>query len=97
MNKLICHVGLLCGVLLGMLDATFAQFFAVQRVGCGKQAVILIFRDLPVRATYGGRPSTPCERNHPSCPTMPGFAGVVAEQPIPLLTVGLGRSSILSG
>ena len=42
MNKLICHVGLLCGVLLVMLDATLAQSLAELRVVCGKQAVILI-------------------------------------------------------
>lgn len=79
MNKLICHVGLLCGVLLGMLDATFAQSFAVQRVGCGKQAVILI----PGFACSGDvwRQTVDALRENYTCYvlTMPGFAGVAAE------------------
>lgn len=42
MKNLICIVGLLCVVLLGIIDTGFAQSFSVQRVGDGKQAIILI-------------------------------------------------------
>ena len=42
MSKLICRVGLLCVVLLGMMGKSFAQSFSVQRIGEGKQAIILI-------------------------------------------------------
>lgn len=42
MKNLICKVGLLCVVLLGIIDTGFAQSFSVQRVGDGKQAIILI-------------------------------------------------------
>ena len=40
MKNLICKVGLLCVVLLGIIDTGFAQSFSVQRVGNGKQAII---------------------------------------------------------
>ena len=42
MKNLICKIGLLCAVLLGIIDTSFAQSFSVQRVGDGKQAIILI-------------------------------------------------------
>ena len=35
MSKLICRVGLLCVVLLGMMGKSFAQSFSVQRIGEG--------------------------------------------------------------
>ena len=42
MKNLICKVGLLCVVLLVIIDTVFAQSFSVRRVGDGKQTIILI-------------------------------------------------------
>ena len=79
MRKLICKVGILCGVLLGMIDVGFAQSFSVKRVGSGKQAVILI----PGFACSG---DVWCQtvdvlRRDYTCYvlTMPGFAGIASE------------------
>ena len=79
MRKLICKVGILCGVLLGMIDAGFAQSFSVQRVGSGKQAVILI----PGFACSGEVWCQTVDALHGDYTcyvlTMPGFAGIASE------------------
>ena len=80
MKNLICKVGLLCVVLLGIIDTGFAQSFSVQRVGNGKQAIILI----PGFACSGEvwEQTVDSLQNNYSCYilTMPGFAGIPPEK-----------------
>ena len=80
MKNLICKIGLLCAVLLGIIDTSFAQSFSVQRVGNGKQAIILI----PGFACSGEvwEQTVDSLQNNYSCYilTMPGFAGVSPEK-----------------
>ena len=79
MRKLICRVGLLCVVLLGMMGKSFAQSFSVQRIGEGKQAIILI----PGFACSGDvwNQTVDSLRSNYTCYilTMPGFAGTASE------------------
>ncbi|WP_241148379.1 hypothetical protein [Bacteroides sp. An19] len=90
MKNLICKVGLLCVVLLGIIDTGFAQSFSVQRVGNGKQAIILI----PGFACSGEvwEQTVDSLQNNYSCYilTMPGFAGIPPEKIRPLI-VGQNR------
>lgn len=85
-----CKVGLLCVVLLGIIDTGFAQSFSVQRVGNGKQAIILI----PGFACSGEvwEQTVDSLQNNYSCYilTMPGFAGIPPEKIRPLI-VGQNR------
>lgn len=80
MKNLICKVGLLCVMLLGIIDTGFAQSFSVQRVGNGKQAIILI----PGFACSGEvwEQTVDSLQNNYSCYilTMPGFAGIPPEK-----------------
>ena len=79
MSKLIYRVGLLCVVLLGMMCKSFAQSFSVQRIGEGKQAIILI----PGFACSGDvwNQTVDSLRSNYTCYilTMPGFAGTASE------------------
>ncbi|MEI3529127.1 MAG: hypothetical protein V8Q28_04955 [Alistipes sp.] len=97
MNKLICHVGLLCGVLLGMLDATSAQSFAVQRVGCGKQAVILISGICLFGRRMAADRRRPARGLHLLCWYHARLCRGRRGDGIPLLTTRRGRLLILSG
>lgn len=79
MKKLFRKVVLLCVVLWEMMGTSFAQSFSVQRVGNGKQAVILI----PGFACSGDvwHQTVDTLRGDYTCYvlTMPGFAGIASE------------------
>lgn len=76
----IFKVGLLCVVLFGLTDISFAQSFSVQRIGNGKQSIILI----PGFACSGDvwRQTVDTLKSDYTCYvlTMPGFAGVAPEE-----------------
>lgn len=80
MKKLIFKVGLLCVVLFGLTGTSLAQSFSVQRIGNGKQSIILI----PGFACSGDvwRQTVDTLQSDYTCYvlTMPGFAGVSPEE-----------------
>lgn len=79
MKKLFRKVVLLCVVLWEMMGTSFAQSFSVQRIGNGKQAVVLI----PGFACSGDvwHQTVDTLRGDYTCYvlTMPGFAGIAPE------------------
>lgn len=79
MRCYIYKLGLICVLLSGIVDRCFARSFSVQRVGDGKQAVILI----PGFACSGEvwKQTADTLRNDYTCYvlTMPGFAGIAPE------------------
>ncbi len=76
----IFKVGLLCVVLFGLTGISLAQSFSVQRIGNGKQSIILI----PGFACSGDvwRQTVDTLKSDYTCYvlTMPGFAGVAPEE-----------------
>lgn len=76
----IFKVGLLCVALFGLTGISLAQSFSVQRIGNGKQSIILI----PGFACSGDvwRQTVDTLKSDYTCYvlTMPGFAGVAPEE-----------------